>query len=503
MQEKRNYRWWVLIALAIGLLAVGLDLTILNLALPTLAADFHSTSSELQWYADAYTLVFAAALLPAGLFGDRWGRKKLLLAGLLLFGGASLICAYAPSSAVLIAGRALLGLGAALIVPMSMAVIPVLFEEEERSKAIGVWVMSNAIGIPLGPIAGGWLLNHFSWGSIFLINVPLVAIALIAVTILLKESRNTSQSRIDYAGILLSSLGLISLTYGVIKAGENGWGDLLALATILAGVVLLAGFIYWEGRITYPLVSSALFRSRGFTWGTIMATLISFAMFGLLFILPQYFQIAQGTDALGAGLRLLPLIGGLLIGSKITEKLLPRFGASSVFAIGFAFLAAGLAIGAFSAVGDNYSWTVIWVVAAGLGIGFVLPTAMDISMAALTAEQSGVGSALIMAMRNVGGTLGVALLGTVLSTSYRGKLELSGVPDGMMDEVSRSASAGASAAIKQQSFELLHTVQEAFVYGMNHLLWICAGIAMLGILMAVVFMRLKPEQAHSDKGIEL
>ncbi|WP_042165448.1 MFS transporter [Paenibacillus gorillae] len=503
MQNKRSYRWWVLIALAIGLLAVGLDLTILNLALPTLAADLHSTSSELQWYADAYTLVFAAALLPAGLFGDRWGRKKLLLAGLLLFGAASLICAYAPSSEMLIAGRALLGFGAALIVPMSMAIIPVLFEEEERSKAIGVWVLSNAIGIPLGPIAGGWLLNHFAWGSIFLINIPLIAIALIAVSIMLEESRNKSESPIDYAGILLSSLGLISLTYGVIKAGENGWGDLLALTTIFTGVVLLAGFIYWERRIAYPLVSSALFRSRGFTWGTIMATLISFAMFGLLFVLPQYFQIVEGTDALGAGLRLLPLIGGLLIGSQITEKLLRHLGASSIFAIGFALLAAGLAIGAFSAVGDSYSWTVIWVVAAGLGIGFVLPTAMDISMAALTAEQSGVGSALIMALRNVGGTLGVALLGTVLGTAYRGKLELSGVPDGMMDTVSRSASAGAAAAVQQHSTELLHTVQAAFVYGMNHLLWICTIVAMIGIVLAIVFMRLKQQHTRSDKGIEI
>ncbi|HET7518413.1 MAG TPA: MFS transporter, partial [Actinomycetes bacterium] len=310
MTAGSRQKWWALGALALSLLVVGLDLTVLNVALPTLAVDLHASTSSLQWFANAYNLVLAAALLPAGLLGDRYGRKRLLLVALVLFGVASVGCAYAGSTGALIGARALLGLGAAFLLPLSVSVLPVLFTAEERPRAIAVWASANAIGIPLGPILGGWLLDHYWWGSVFLINVPVIALALAAVTMLLPESRAAVPPRIDLLGVVLSSLGLVGLTYGVIEAGDNGWSDPGTVATIAAGVLLLACFVAWQLRLSHrpdgqPLIDLSLFRSASFTWGATLATLVSFAMFGVLFTMPQYFQAVIGADALGTGLRLL------------------------------------------------------------------------------------------------------------------------------------------------------------------------------------------------------
>ncbi|RJE87451.1 DHA2 family efflux MFS transporter permease subunit [Paenibacillus sp. 1011MAR3C5] len=503
MEKQHSRRWWVLIGLAIGLLAVGLDMTILNLALPTLSTELQASSSDLQWFADAYMLVFAAALLPAGLLGDRLGRKKMLFIGLLLFGAASIVCAYAETSTTLIIGRAMLGLGAALLVPLSMSLIPILFAEEERSKAIGVWVMANAIGIPLGPIAGGWLLNHYHWSSVFWINIPFVVIAFVIIALLLKESHGENSVRTDYVGMLLSSLGLVGITYGLIEAGEGGWGNAEALLSIGAGVVLLAGFVWWIRRCQAPLVDPGLFRSAVFTWGSVMATIISFIMFGLLFVLPQFFQGVQGTDAFGAGLRLLPLVGGLIIGSKAADAIQHKTGAWAAMACGFVLLGVSLAIGANMPISDGFGLTAVWITISGFGIGLVLPAAMDMALSSLTAERSGVGSALIMALRNIGGTIGVAVLGTVLSRSYRGTLDVNGLPEQAAEAVQRNVAAGAAIARQLDSLPLLMQVQDAFVLGMSRLLWICGGIAAAGLLLAVLFLRKVKERASAGQQVDI
>src|SRR5215510_14691439 len=315
MDAAGTRRWWALIGLALAVLVVGLDLTVLNLALPTLAADLNASTSDLQWFVDAYTLVLAAVLLPAGLLGDRYGRKKVLLISLALFGVASLACAYSGSAGALIAARALLGLGAAAILPLS--VLPVLFTPEERPRAIAAVTGAVFVSYPVGPILGGWLLDNFWWGSVFLINVPVVVIAIVAVAALMPESRSEHRPRVDAAGIVFSSVGLTGLTYGVIKAGQDGWGDPIAVATMVSGVVVLAAFVAWEHRVSrsgQPLVDLTLFRSASFTWGTILTTLVSFALFGLLFAMPLYFQEARGLDALASGVRLLPMIGGMMAG---------------------------------------------------------------------------------------------------------------------------------------------------------------------------------------------
>src|SRR5215469_16518671 len=329
MSQTEARRWWALAALSLSVLVVALDLFVLSLALPTLSRDLHASSSDLQWFVDSYSLVLAAVLLPAGLFGDRIGRKRILLVALGVFGLASLACAYSTSAGELIAARAVLGLAAAVILPMALAVLPVMFTAEERPRAIAAVGGATFLGYPIGPILGGWLLDHFWWGSVFLINLPVVVIAIVAVSTLMPESRGTDKFRVDVAGIGISSAGLALVTYGLIKAGNNGWRDATAIATMAAGVVALIAFIAWERRITagrsgsqtLPLVDLKLFGSAGFTWGTVLATLVSFALFGLVFAMPQYFLDVRGLNSLGAGIRMLPMIAGLAVGLAIGQRL--------------------------------------------------------------------------------------------------------------------------------------------------------------------------------------
>ncbi|MCL6458389.1 MAG: MFS transporter [Gorillibacterium sp.] len=506
MNVQGNRKWWVLGALAIGILAVSLDMTILNLALPILARDLQATNGQLQWFADAYNLLFAAALLPAGLLGDRLGRKKILITGLIVFGAASVMCAYSGSTWELITGRAILGLGAALLVPLSMSIIPVLFSEKERPRAIAVWMMANAFGIPLGPIVGGWLLDNYWWGSVFLINVPLVLVALFAVTWLLPESRNERSGRVDFIGILSSSFGLVGVTYGVIEVGEKGWGSSVTLSMIIAGFLALAVFIVWERHNSQPLIDPSLFRSPSFTWGTILATLLSFSMYGVLFVTPQYFQAVEGADALSAGLRLLPLVGGLLIGSQLADFFQLRFGGRKTIMLGFFALGVGLVIGAQTGANSGYGFTSMWLTVVGLGIGIALPAAMDAAMSPLSTDQSGVGSALIMALRQVGGTMGVAILGTVLSTRYRATLDTVKLPSEVAEAVKRNVSAGAAVARQVNSTQLLDSVRSAFIHGMNVVLWVCGGMAIVGIALTLVFLQQRtvaksePETKYSNIG---
>lgn len=493
MLHSGKRRWWALGALALTSLVVGLDATVLNLALPTLATELHASTASLQWFVVAYSLVFAALLLPAGLLGDRYGRKRLLLGMLGLFGLASLGCAFSPSAGALIAARAVLGIGAAFLLPLTMAVLPVIFPEEERSKAIAVWVAASAISFPIGPILGGWLLSNFWWGSVFLINVPVVAIAIIAVALFLPESRSPEPSRLDVMGAATSSLGLAGFVYGVIEGGDKGWINPGALAFLGGGVLLLTVFMLWQRRLgrgsrRQPLVDPSLFRSASFAWGAILATVVSFAMFGVLFSLPQYLQVVTGASPLGTGVRLLPMIGGLFVASQLGERLARRAGAKVSVALGFVLLAAGLITGATTRYGDSYGLMAIWLTVFGLGLGFALPTAMDAALGSLSAERSGVGSGLIMALRQVGGTIGVAILGAVLAFGYHNGLNLAGLPGSAAATARESVAGGVAVAQQLHSTRLLDSARTAFAHGMDMTLWVCAGLMILGIVLALVFL---------------
>ena len=524
-------RWWALAALGLSVLVVALDLFVLTLALPTVSADLHASSGDLQWFVDAYSLVLAAALLPAGLLGDRIGRKRLLVGALILFGISSLACAYATSAGELIAARAVLGLAAAVILPMSLAVLPVLFTAAERPRAIAAVGGATFVGYPIGPILGGWLLDHFWWGSVFLINIPVVVLAVIAVTLLMPESHGERRQRVDLTGIVVSSAGLTSLTYGLIKAGNDGWSDLVAVATMVVGAAALAAFMVWERLVshprraparTLPLIDLGLFGSAGFTWGTVLSTLVSFALFGLVFAMPQYFLDVRGLNSLGSGLRMLPMIGGLALGLVIGQRLQTprksRTAASSatgepgspvspkvLVTVGFAIMAAALAVGAGTTIGSSTGYAATWFAATGFGLGMAMPTALNAAIGALSPARSGSGSALITAMRQVGGTIGVAVLGTVLATVYRSHLHLAGLPGAAAGAIRKSVAAGIAAARAAGSHQLLDTVRLAYVHGLDVMLWVCSGIAIVSAFLALAFLPGRPvpqpgEAAAADDG---
>ncbi len=521
MAETSARKWWALIALAASVLVVGLDLTVLNLALPTIATDLHASTSDQQWFLDAYSLVVAAAMLPAGMLGDRLGRKKVLLAALVLFGASSAACAYAGSTGELIAARAVLGIGAAAIFPLSLSVIPVLFSPEERQKAIALMASATFISFPIGPIVGGYLLDHFWWGSVFLINVPVVVLALVTVAVLLPESRSEQRPRIDVGGVVLSSAGLVGLTYGFIRAGQDGWTDTLALAAIFAGAAVLGVFVVWERWLTRraatfrPLIELRLFRSAGFTWGTTLATLVSFAMFGIFYAMPQYFQEVQGTDAMGSGLRLLPLIGGLVVGMVSSTVLArgdnppkpPREGMAAprpasgvplasvkgLVAAGFTIMTVALGFGATTGLGSGTGFAAAWLAAFGVGLGLAMPQTMNVALSALSAERSGSGSAVISAMRQVGATIGVAVLGTVLGSVYRAHLSVAGLPAAAAAAARSSVVAGVQVAHELGSASLLEEVRTAFVHGLDTMLWACGGIAVASAILALIFL---PRRAY-------
>jgi MFS transporter, DHA2 family, multidrug resistance protein len=485
-------RWLALLAIAASVLVVGLDLTVLNLALPSMAVSLHASTGDLQWIVDAYSLVLAALILPAGLLGDRYGRKRVLLIALVLFGASSLACAYASSTGELIAARAVLGIGAAAIFPLALSVLPVLFAPEERQRAVAAIAGASMLSFPIGPIVGGYLLNHFWWGSVFLINVPIVVIALTAVVMLLPESRSARRPSIDLSGLVVSTAGLVALTYGFIKAGQDGWSDPAAVALIAVGVVVLALLPVVERRVVarggQPLADLRLFGSAGFRWGTILATLVSFAMFGLFFALPQYFQDVRGADPLGSGLRLLPMVGGMLVGMVAGTRLkVPRIAVTA----GYLLMAGAMILGALTTLTSSTGYTVAWVALAGLGLGLVMPAAMGIALGALSAERSGSGSALLTAMRQVGSTIGVAVLGTVISNSYSSGVAsaAAGLPAQAAAAVRSSVGAGVGVAGKLGSSSLLDTVRLAFVHGMDLMLWTCGGIAVAAALLAVIFLR--------------
>lgn len=368
--------------------------------------------------------MLGALIIPMGGLGDRLGRKRMLIGGLVLFGVASAACAFADTAGQLIAARAVQGVGGAAMMPLSLAMLPVLFHDrDERLRAMNIWVTASAVGLPLGPIVGGWLLDSYDWGWVFLINIPLVAVGVLALAVWLPETRSEHPRPVDVPGIVLSCVALSSLTYGLIRAGDHGWANGVTIGSLAVGVVLLLGFVLWERRAASPIVEMALFDNRSFTVGTALATIANFALFGLLFVMPQYFQDIGGSTPLETGVRLLPMIGGMALATRLGPMLVKRAGASAVIVGGLAVSAVALGLASTTDLSTGYGFTAIWITLLGAGIGLVLPASMSVAMGALSAERAGAGSGLLQALRQVGGTIGVAILGTVLSGSTIGLRE--------------------------------------------------------------------------------
>ena len=502
-------RWWALGAVSLAVLAVGLDGTVLSVALPTLARDLHASESTLQWFSSGYLLVLAAAMLPAGLLGDRYGRKKVMLISLALFGVGSAACAAAPSSGAFIAARVLLGLAGAGVIVMALSAVTVLFSEEERPKAVGIWSAANFIALPIGPILGGWLLTHYWWGWVFLMNVPVALVGLTAAFALIPESRAPRRPGLDLLGVAVSAIGLLALTYGLIEAGQHGWGEIGALLPMLVGVAMLVAFLRWERRLSrrpggQPLVDLALFRSASFTWGVMLAAVAILAMIGVLFTMPQYFQGVLGTNAMGSGLRLLPLIGGLIVGAVPADRIARLAGAKLAVALGFAVLAGGLLLGAQTRVGSGGGSVAAWMALVGAGMGLAMATSASAALSELSEERSGVGSAVLQAVNKTGGPLGTAVLGSVASSAYLARLNLSGLPAAATQEIRQSIFGGVAIAHRIGSAALLHSVRVAFVHGMDLALVVSAGIAGLGVVLALLFLpgaraRKETEREHADE----
>lgn len=502
MSNLGNRRWWALGAITLAVLAVGLDITVLSVALPTLATALHASESDLQWFSSGYALVLAAAMLPAGLLGDRYGRKKIMLIALTLFAAGSVACAYAPSASAFIAARLVLGLAGAGVIIMALAAVTVLFTQEERPRAFGIWAAANFLALPIGPILGGWLLTHYWWGWVFLLNVPVVLVGLIATIALMPESRAPQRPKLDLVGVVASIVGLVGVTYGLIEAGRNGWGDVGALIWTSVGLVGLIGFFLWESWLGrrpggQPLVDLTLFHSAAFTWGVVLAATAILAMIGVLFTMPQYFQGVLGTDAMGSGLRLLPLIGGLVVGAVPADRLARVVGAKITVALGFTLLAVGMLLGATTSVGSSGGFVAVWMVIVGVGMGLALATAGSAALSTLPQERSGVGSAVMQALQKVGAPFGTAILGSVLLSVYQGSLHLVGLPAAVRSLVQESIFGGVAVAHQLGSAALLASVRAAFVQGMDVALLVSTGIAVVGIVLAVAFL---PGKARSKAG---
>jgi EmrB/QacA subfamily drug resistance transporter len=485
-------RWWVLGALVITLLAVSLDLTALNVALPTLATALHAGTGDLQWIVAGYTLASATLLLPAGLLGDRYGRKRLLVSGLLIFLAGSLWAVYVSSSGGLIAARTFMGVGSAVIFPLALSVMLVVFPPAERPKALAAWAAASFVGMPLGPIVAGYLLDHFWWGSIFFINIPVAVIAIVACLVLVPESRSETPRRTDFVGLLLSTGGLLALVYGVIEIPERGWGDPRVWGSIAVGALALAGFVAWTRRTSAPLIDLGLFRDRRFMGGVVPSTVLTFALFGVLFAVPQYFQGVLDARPLSTGLRLLPLIGGLMLTARLSPRLVDRFGNRVAIVTGVLVLVAGALAGATTSAGDSYGYVATWLVVVGFGIGLTLPAAMTVAMSALSAEHGGVGSAVLMTIRLVGGAFGSAVLGSLLSAGYRSHVTVAGLPDPAARAVRQGLGGGITVAKRLGDPALLGSVRTAFVHGMDVVLATGAGLL---LLCAVVTVALLPSRA--------
>lgn len=488
MSAQVSRRWWALAAISVAVLAVTLDVTVLTVALPTLAGALDASEAQLQWFVTAYTLALVAGMLPAGLLGDRYGRRRLMVGAMLLFAAGSLACAYSPDPVIFIAARVALGLAGAGVIVVALSMLTVLFDEAERPRAIGIWGAANFIGLPLGPILGGWLLTNAWWGWIFLLNVPVALLGLLAVLALVPESRAARTPAIDGVGVLLSSAGLVALMYGIVEAGDNGWLTASAVGPALLGIAILAVFVLWERRMPDPLVDLSLFSSRSFTWGVICTALGVFGLFGVLFALPQYFQAVIGTDPQGSGLRLMPAVLGLIVGALPADRVAARVGPKFTVAGGALIVVAATVVGSTLSVTSGDSFVAAWSFVVGAGGGLSFATAASAALVELSAERAGVGSALLQAVVKLGPAFGASLLGSVLNTTYQAQLNLTGLPTQAADAVKSSIFAGIAVAQQLGSAQLLDNVQRAFVAGVDNAALATAAVTAIAALLAVLFL---------------
>jgi EmrB/QacA subfamily drug resistance transporter len=493
-------RWKTLAVLSLSLVIIGLDNTILNVALPTLQDEFSASGSTLQWMVDSYLLVFAGLLLVFGTLGDRFGRKLALQAGIAIFGVASLGALFAESSGQVIAIRALMGVGAALIMPATLSIIANVFPAEERAKAIGIWAALAAVGIGLGPLAGGLLIEWFDWSAVFLVNVPVALAALLLGIRLVPESRDPRPGAFDLAGAALSTAGFTLLVYAIIEAPETGWGSATILGLLAAALVVLVAFVWWERRTPHPMLDLGFFRNPRFSVGTAAVSVAFFSLLGGIFALTQYLQFAHGYSAIEAGAIMSPMALGLVIGAGSSSRATARLGTAPVVSAGLTGVGLLLASTALWSPATSAFVLIGWFFLLALSMGWIMAPATDAVVGAVPAARSGVASAMNTVARMVSGAVGVAVVGSLVSSLYERDLDSSvaGLPPAARDAAGESI--GAAGAVAGQlppdaGSSLLASAADAFTGAMG-VGMVVAGA--LSVAAAVLVARVLPS-ARSER----
>ncbi len=496
MSNIQSRRWWALAVLCLSLILITLDNTVLNVALPTLVRDLHASTSQLQWIVDSYQLVFAGLLFSAGSMADRYGRKGVLQLGLAVFGVGTALSAVAGSADLLIATRAFMGIGGAMIMPSTLSILGAVFPDPvERGRAIAVWAAMAAIGIALGPVIGGVLLAHFSWGSIFTVNIPVVLVALVGGQILLPTSKDPAPGRMDLLGSLLSIAALAGLVFAVIEGPDHGWTSPTVVGAAVGGALAVALFCLWESRIDHPMLDLRLFRERGFTVGALTLTLLYFAMLGTYFLYTQHLQFVLGYSALKAGVYSVPFALVLVPVSLQTPHAVQRYGTARVAAAGMLVAAAGVAVRATAGAHTGYGLLLISLMVCGAGVGSTIAPSTASILGALPESHAGVGSVINDASRQIGAAAGVAVLGSVWSSSYHTTLARDaarvGIPAGAVTAGRRSVGAAVSAAhglAPAARADLIGIAKAAFVHGSNVACVVGAVTAVAGAALAYRYL---------------
>ncbi|MEX1009638.1 MAG: MFS transporter [Acidimicrobiia bacterium] len=520
VQARANERrWWILVVLCFSLLVIVLDNTILNVAIPTIVRDLDATNSQLQWMIDAYTLVFAGLLLTAGSLGDRFGRRGALQFGLVVFGIGSLASAFAASADQLIATRAFMGIGGAFIMPATLSIITNVFPPQERGKAIGVWAGTAGLAGVLGPTTGGFLLEHFYWGSVFLVNIPIVVVGVLAGIFLIPTSKDPSAPRLDPIGALLSIVGLVSLLYGIIEAPQQGWGSTTILLSFFLGAALLAAFFAWESHTDHPMLDVKFFKNPRFTAASTGIMLIFFAMFGMTLLITQYFQFVLGYSPLATGIRFLPWAAVIMIGSPLSAPLVERFGTKVVVTSGLTLATLGL-VSLSTLTVDSHYWpdVIVRMMLMATGMSLTMAPATESIMSSLPLGKAGVGSAVNDTTRQVGGAMGVAIVGSVLSSIYASQMGdfLAGSPikgpgaTGIKESLGAAlgVAKGLAKSAPDLAASLAHAANSAFVDGMQVGIRVAAVATLAGAIIAFFWLPARARRedvaaqdaAHAEHG---
>lgn len=491
-------RWWALVALCFAELLVMIDNTIVNVALPTMSRDLDAGISGLQWIVDFYTLVFAGLLITGGYLGDRFGHRRMLLTGIAGFVAVSVLAAESTTLGQLIAARGGLGLFAALVFPATLAIITTIFTEgRERATAVGVWAATSGIAVAIGPVLGGWLLEHFSWSSVFWVNLPMGAVAAAAILAVVPGTRPTSVSRFDVLGLLLSILGLGLLVYSLIEGPHFGWTDLRTIGGLAGAVALIGMFVWRQLIIAHPILDVRLFTNRHFAGAAVMISVAFFALFGFIFLVTQFFQAVKGFGPFEAGVRTLPFAVVMAVFSPVAMMLAHRFSPRPVAVAGALLMSAGFALVELTSRSSGYWELIIWAMSLmAMGLAFISGPCTQLIMDALKPEQAGAGSAVNDTTREVGGTLGVAVLGSVLTSVYTSgvadRLGALNVPHSATAIAEQSVMAGVEVAQRAPgpvSDAIGVAVQDVFVDGLHSAVWVAVAITVAAAGAAAILLR--------------